>query len=444
MSLTLFDLSLRHMKETTLELGLGWGEDELTSKNKAARSSTFSKSMSEPIHRWFRYSAGFSSEWVRETIFASHAQQIFDPFAGSGTVLLEADFLGRKSIGLEAHPFVERIARTKLDWQIDVDQFKLECQELLRKADNVNNENSDSEHDLLKRCYSPENLDYLVALRETYLHDFVESRYGNHIWLLLTSILRITSGVGTAQWQYLLPAKSKRKVLHPRTAFIDKMNMMINDIRLVQEIPSAKMQSLVLLSDAREMSHVPSEWADLVITSPPYANNYDYADATRLELTFWKEIDAYSDLQTKIRTNLVRACTQHVNAKRFDISVLRTVPELSSIIVELEDVYEKLYEIKFKKSGKKNYDVMVALYFYDMALVLKQLRRVTKKDGKMCFVIGDSAPYGIYVPVDKWFSQIAISLGFTSCAFEQTRARNVKWKNRKHTVPLKEGRLWIS
>lgn len=27
--------------------------------------------------------------------------------------------------------------------------------------------------------------------------------------------------------------------------------------------------------------------ANLVITSPPYPNNYDYADATRLEMMFW-------------------------------------------------------------------------------------------------------------------------------------------------------------
>jgi hypothetical protein len=31
-------------------------------------SSTFVNNMSLPVHRWFRYSAGFSGLWVRETI----------------------------------------------------------------------------------------------------------------------------------------------------------------------------------------------------------------------------------------------------------------------------------------------------------------------------------------------------------------------------------------
>jgi len=59
-------------------------------------------------------------------------------------------------------------------------------------------------------------------------------------------------------------------------------------------------------------------------------------------------------------------------------------------------------------------------------------------------VVGDSAPYGIYVPVDKWLGELAISAGFKSYYFEKTRDRNVKWKiSRKHKVPLHEGRLWV-
>ena len=50
----------------------------------------------------------------------------------------------------------------------------------------------------------------------------------------------------------------------------------------------------------------------LVITSPPYANNYDYADATRLEMTFLGEVNGWGDLQAAVRSRLVRSCTQHV------------------------------------------------------------------------------------------------------------------------------------
>jgi hypothetical protein len=93
--------------------------------------------------------------------------------------------------------------------------------------------------------------------------------------------------------------------------------------------------------------------------------------------------------------------------------------------------------------GKKNYHTMIVLYFLDLAKVWLNLRNLCKKKSDVCFVIGDSAPYGIYVPVDEWLGKLAVSVGFNSYHFIKTRDRNTKWKNRKHTVPLKEGQLWV-
>jgi len=49
----------------------------------------------------------------------------------------------------------------------------------------------------------------------------------------------------------------------------------------------------------------------------------------------------------------------------------------------------------------------------------------------------------VYLAVDKWLGELALSAGFKSFYFEKIRDRNIKWKNRKHRVPLHEGRLWI-
>lgn len=61
----------------------------------------------------------------------------------------------------------------------------------------------------------------------------------------------------------------------------------------------------------------------------------------------------------------------------------------------------------------------------------------------MCWVIGDSAPYGVYAPIERWIGELALAAGFVDYRFEKLRDRNIKWKNRKHRVPLKEGLLWI-
>jgi hypothetical protein len=86
---------------------------------------------------------------------------------------------------------------------------------------------------------------------------------------------------------------------------------------------------------------------------------------------------------------------------------------------------------------------MVAAYFYDIVKVFQSLRRVTTENSNICFVIGDSAPYGIYIPVPEWLGELALDCGFNSYRFEKIRDRNIKWKNRKYQVPLLEGNLWI-
>ena len=57
---------------------------------KPNNTSTFLKNMKLPIHRWFRFSAGFSAQWVNELIDNEIKNKgpdicLLDPFAGSGT-----------------------------------------------------------------------------------------------------------------------------------------------------------------------------------------------------------------------------------------------------------------------------------------------------------------------------------------------------------------------
>lgn len=118
-------------------------------------------------------------------------------------------------------------------------------------------------------------------------------------------------------------------------------------------------------------------------------------------------------------------------------------PLLDPIKPQIVQVCRKLADLSTERKGRKAYHTLIAAYFRNMARVWKQLRRVTAEGGRVCFVVGDSAPYGVYVPVDEWLGELAVASGFNAYSFEKTRDRNVKWKNRKHRVPLHEGRLWV-
>lgn len=424
----------------TLEL---FPEEAKVAQNYTA---TFSDNMKLPIHKWYRYTAGFSAAWVNEVIREERKNgrtRVIDPFAGSGTVLLESEFEGVESYGVEAHPYVYRIAKAKLNWNYPAKEFKEHALLLLNRAKTISITRTDYPK-LIANCYPLETIQKLEALKQAWFEIDQEDEIKNFNWFVITAILRTTSPVGTAQWQYIQPNKTKAKVIDPFVAFEAKVNDMYIDMKLAQSRFNNVVDSIMLNEDARNIESIPDGWGDLVITSPPYANNYDYADATRLEMTFWGDISGWSDLQDNVRKHLVRACTQHVSKLGSSIDDILANPRLSVIREELIDVYEQLKVERLSHGGKKNYHFMIAAYFNDLADVFHSLRRVTNENCKMCFVVGDSAPYGIYVPVDRWLGELAVAAGFSDYSFEKLRDRNVKWKNRKHRVPLHEGRLWIN
>jgi DNA methylase len=424
-----------------LELPLG---EIFDTKSPAPNTdSTFIDNMKLPVHRWFRYSAGFSAAWVENTINQAKQQQtvqLLDPFAGAGTTLIAAEKLGVECYGIEAHPFVVRIAQAKLLYKTDFNTYLEHIQKIIKLAEDLPGEINHYPK-LIHECFSHSSLLYLDKLRQSWEQLANNSPESQLAWLTLVAILRHVSHVGTAPWQYILPNKNKKSVIEPISAFNLMAETIACDMKSLAKTPISQAQ--LIQSDGRTCQGVPDNFANLVITSPPYANNYDYADTTRLEMSFMKEISGWGDLQTSVRQYLIRSCSQHVTTKNVNLDEVLASPELEPIKSDILEICNKLAQERHLHGGKKNYHLMIACYFLDMAKVWKALRRVCQTPSKVCFVIGDSAPYGVYVPVIEWMGILAQAAGFKSFEFEKIRDRNVKWKNRKHDVPLCEGFLWV-
>ena len=405
-------------------------------------SSTFTPNLKLPVHRWFRYSAGFSAKWV-ERVIADEAKlkpRIFDPFAGSGTTLIASETAGVPSWGLDAHPFVARIAKAKLQWRSDPDGYLQVIKKVISSAAKIV-PSIEGYPDLIIRCYDTNSLLGMDQLRRACADMLGNSPAEELAWLTLISIIRRVSSAGTAQWQYVLPKRKKAKPANPLEAFMVAREMIYSDMIIGNSLKSPRAK--FAQGDSRDCKPVPAGFANLVITSPPYPNNYDYADATRLEMCFLQEISGWCDLQEKVRQHLIVSCSQHVPEKGNDLDQILSTPELAPIREKLRGVCEEMGEIRKTKGGKKTYHLMIASYFRDLAKTWVALRRVCASPSKVCFVVGDSAPYGVYVPVVPWLTKLAESAGFEFVSFEKTRDRNIKWKNRKHRIPLQEGRLWV-
>lgn len=368
-------------------------------------------------------------------------RRVLDPFGGSGTTSLVAQEQKVESVATEVHPMVARIANAKLLWTEDPDELRHRVREVLGVVE-LEHSVQVPTTPLIGKCFpDAESLHDLLRIRDAVLEQQGRDGIAELLWLAFVSIIRACSPAGTAQWQYVLPNKTKSRVAEPMSAFEAAGETFAADMEmrrfLLGDDPVA---ASVLHTDARTLNGVEDGWADAVITSPPYANNYDYADTLRLEQILLGEIEGWKDLRN-LRDVLLRSATQNVGRWKADEAL--ESPLMAPIIDEFVPVYEELTQVRKERAGNKAYNVMLAGYFYDNAQVFQALRRKTVQGAKVCYVVGDSAPYGVHAPVEKWLGELAVAAGFKAWSFTKVRDRNTKWKNRKHRHPLHEGYLWI-
>ena len=107
---------------------------------KESTSGSFVDNVDLPVHRWFRYSAGFSGAWA-EDLISREAEardvRVFDPFAGSGTTLIAAEQCGVESWGIDSHPFVARVASAKLAYRSSPDEYLDRAKRVLAGAKRI-------------------------------------------------------------------------------------------------------------------------------------------------------------------------------------------------------------------------------------------------------------------------------------------------------------------
>jgi hypothetical protein len=156
---------------------------------------------------------------------------------------------------------------------------------------------------------------------------------------------------------------------------------------------------------------------------------------------FWGDAKTWGDISEKVRTKLITSATTQIARTDPKYNLLdelkETCPNTSDFIQKSVD---ELSELRKVKGGKKSYDFMVAGYFNDMFQILKDVYRVLKPDTRALFVLGDSAPYGVYIPTDKIIGEIGVKIGFSDYKIEVLRTRGGKWKDnpQRHGVALRE------
>ncbi len=400
-----------------------------------------------PIHNWYKFTAGFSHRFVDEIINLeklSRDQIIFDPFAGCGTTLVSAQKMGVMAVGNEAQAFMHDIIRAKLNWKIDETvflQFVERIQNrILQKAKHLQIEQLS--HPLLDSLYSEQNLKHIYFLKSE-IEKMSKWKYRLFFKLALSQTLHKTS-VHPIAIPYIVRTKFLSHNFDALEVFFKISNQMFEDTKAYKHLSKT---SKIFRHDSRlKNQHIENRSCNICITSPPYLNNLDYGEVSKVHTHFFGITDNWNDITNRVRKKLVTGSTTHYSESEFDLEKYRsslfaeTNPGVVNVLLEKS---LEIKEISKTRGGKKSFDILMFLYFQDMFFVLREIRRVVKKNGKAYLILGDSAPYGVYVPTTELLGEIGINVGFSNYKIHKIRSRGTKWKSLKfrHSLELTENVL---
>lgn len=388
-------------------------------KTASFRDSAFNGNKKLPFHRWVPWIAGFSSNFVEDcfrnyldpSIPASQVT-ILDPFAGVGTTLTEGIMHGYNVIGFEINPYAYLACKIKLSARnLNARHLDEELQRFLRyytprAADRDYKPRSCPPEKFGTRIafFSPEVerkaliiIDYLSSIKNMEVRDLFRLAFGTV--MVSFSNYSYEPSLGRRE------SSGKENILDApvEQIFAAKIRDMSSDIGEFEELHAETAKNLkaeVLNKNfLNALEFCSEDVVDLLVTSPPYLNNYHYLRNTRPQL-FWLGIAADPK-------------ELHVVEQESFGKFWQTVRGLNTIPLNFRHALleEKLDLLRGINAGKKTYGGhgwanYAATYFNDSYRFCAVLRKLLKPNGTAVVVIGNSILQGVEIKTDEIFADI--------------------------------------
>jgi hypothetical protein len=392
------------------------------------------------VHDWYRFVLSFPPHLVRtylERFEITARHQVLDPFAGTGTTLVECQKQGIPCLGLEANPMAHFACETKLNWQIEVSDLLAHARQVAGRVradlawfpgDGLRHTLPEaSEKVLLRNCISPKPLHKALLLLE-HLEQGSDQRFVAHEKLaLVKAVVGAASNLRFAPEASVVRAREDAPVLD---LWLQAVESMAADL-FAMDLPRANCAT-VQLADARSpQSVLPPQSIDAVITSPPYPNEKDYTRNTRLESVLLGFIRDRADLR-RVKQHLLRSNSRNIYTQDTDAQNIANYPD----ILELADRIEQRRTELGKTSGfSRLYAQVVKHYFGGMTQHLAALRSQLRPGAQLAYVVGDQASYlGVLIQTGQLLATIAASLGYEVVGLDLFRTRRAASTN----LPLRE------
>lgn len=392
-----------------------------------------------PFYGLFNYKEGFSTDMVKMFIrdYSRRTGVILDPFAGTGTTLFSAKGCGFDSIGIELLPVGEFavLARQAAE-RVDFRELKEAVSRLKRMpfGSMPIAESHSFTHITITRNAFPEETERRLNAFLTYVNEQVESEDVRVVlrfaaFSILEQISYTRKDGQFLRWDHrsgrVRAAYDKGKIFAFEEALVEKLNRILADVEshraaaggAVRDGPSLEIRRGSCLEILPTLQ---DESVDLVVTSPPYCNRYDYTRTYALELAF---LGVDNDAVMELRQSLL-SCTVENRGK---IDYIRQIYAANNRLDLFDDAgrafrsngaLQEILAILEAYNGQRKLNNpgiyrMVKNYFYEHSFVVFEMARLLKGGGRIYYVNDNVRYAGEVIPVDLILSEFAEAAGLT-------------------------------
>jgi hypothetical protein len=413
------------------QLGFDFGDK--VGNGNAFRDPAFSENKTQPLHRWVPWIAGFSAQFVQdcfETFLKDQRKKsrpcILDPFAGVGTTLVQALLYGFDCLGFEINPFAALACKAKLNSRkLDLGRLEACCLEYQKVPGGGGRPvatRRPAEFATRIPFFSPSVeeqvlgfLDFVEHIPHPEIADLFRMAFGSVMVSFSNYTYEPSLGSRPGAGKPLIEKANVHSTIQR------KLSEMVSDIRWikarVETLPSVEGQ--VYNQDFLESEDVlPSCSVDLVVTSPPYMNNYHYVRNTRPQLFWLSLVSSPKELRRLEEANFGKYWQTVRDSEPLDLNF--DYPELSRTLARLRQT--RTDKGPYGGPGWANY---VAAYFNDCYRFCRVLKRALARRGVAVVVIGNSIIQGHEIKTDLVLADIACQCGLALVGVQQIRTKRV-------------------
>ena len=381
----------------------------------------FAANKTQPVHRWVPWIAGFSKEFVAGAMdrFLPSKGRVLDPFAGVGTTLLEAVVAGHDAVGFEINPYAGFACRTKLDaFTADPEVLRDQANRFLgfhtRNGARTPRSVPPPGFRTREAFYHPKVL-RKVLLSLDFIHEIGDPQIRDLCRLAFAATM-----VSYSNYSY--EPSLGRKAAVGRVAATEfpveesiaaRLLDMSEDIRWFREQQGKRRprRRVVLDSFFTAYRRVSRDSVDLIVTSPPYLNNYHYNRNTRPQLYWLGLVESTRDLKEIEQRNFGKFWQTVREQPNVELDPEIADPE---IVAAVEALRAKTPEKGiYGGRGWANY---AATYFNDCLRFARGAHWCLRPGASALVVIGNSILQGIPIPTDRFLAQIAGAAGLETVA----------------------------